>query len=233
MQSRHGTIYEHLTHISDELSVLSSKIILDGELYTDKIPFSDLTGLINKININKEDSKNLKLLEYIVYDLVDSIDYSDRYSRLVDIFNTYNFKYVKLIQTTIIDNPDNVESIHSKFVDKGYEGLILRNTTGKYKVNSRSFDLQKYKHFNDSEFEIVGFTEGKGKEKGHIIWICKVSDTDKSTFTVRPIGDSEERQYYFKNAKKYIGKMLTVKYFGFTNRGKPRMPVAISIRDYE
>jgi len=31
----------------------------------------------------------------------------------------------------------------------------------------------------------------------------------------------------------YIGKMMTIKYFGLTDAGIPRFPIAIALRNYE
>jgi hypothetical protein len=87
----------------------------------------------------------------------------------------------------------------------------------------------------DSEFEIVGFTEGTGIESGLVLWVCKVPGADEvgdATFTVRPTGTHAERAVQFKDAKKYVGKYLTVKYFELFE-GVPRFPIGISVRDYE
>lgn len=53
------------------------------------------------------------------------------------------------------------------------------------------------------------------------------------TFAVTPPGNEEQKAYYKNNFSKIAGKMMTVKYFGFTKYGKPRHPIAIGIRDYE
>ena len=42
------------------------------------------------------------------------------------------------------------------FVSDGYEGIIIRNLEGGYKKKHRSKDLQKWKFFEDDEYEIVG-----------------------------------------------------------------------------
>jgi len=80
----------------------------------------------------------------------------------------------------------------------------------------------------------VGAEEGKGKDKGTVIWICSITSGDDSgTFSVRPKGTFEERTDWFKNYKSYVGKNLTVQFQNLTNGGIPRFPVGIAIRDYE
>jgi len=110
----------------------------------------------------------------------------------------------------------------------GYEGCILRNINGLYRTNYRSHDLQKYKEFIESEYEIVGFKEGDGRDKGTVIWICKTHD---STFSVRPRGSIEMRKELYENGNNYIGKKLTVIYQELSEMGIPRFPVGKSIRD--
>ena len=113
----------------------------------------------------------------------------------------------------------------------GFEGLILRNCNGIYEVNKRSYDLQKYKHFIDEEFDIIDFTEGTGDEKGLIIFICETKSG--KTFSVRPKGNHEYRKELFDNGDYLIGKKLTVMFQEYSGEGVPRFPVGITIRDYE
>ena len=86
----------------------------------------------------------------------------------------------------------------------------------------------------DDEFEIVDFKEGKGNDKGTIIFKCKTNaGGEDKFFEVRPRGTREERKEMFENGKDYIGKKITVKYFELTDENIPRFPVGIAIRDYE
>jgi len=50
---------------------------------------------------------------------------------------------------------------------------------------------------------------------------------------VRPEGTIAQREEHYKNYKKYIGKMLTVRFQNLTALGVPRFPVGVCIRDYE
>jgi DNA ligase-1 len=105
------------------------------------------------------------------------------------------------------------------------------NKDGKYKEGLRSADLQKFKMFDDDEFKVIGFGDGEGIEKGLVIWKCMTKE--KKEFDVRPRGSHEERAELFKKATKYIGKDMSVRYFGLTDDGIPRFPVGVGFRDYE
>jgi ATP-dependent DNA ligase len=124
-----------------------------------------------------------------------------------------------------------MKRLHDKYVREGYEGLILRNKDGLYKIGQRSSDLLKYKEFLDEEFRIVGHTIGDGVEAGCVIWTCVTKEGHQ--FSVRPRGTHEERIEAVKTAAKQIGKKLTVRFQEWTEDKKPRFPVGLAIRDYE
>lgn len=229
-QSRTGKKFEHLEHITKEISDLN--LLLDGELYSDTLTFQEITGTANKKKkLTAEDLEKQKEITYNVYDVIAPGNYTDRYKLLKEIFKKNKFKYVKLVETSIINKADELEERHDHFVSKGYEGMIIRNFEGEYTMKNRSKNLQKYKKFDDDEFEIIDYTDGTGIEKGLVIWICKTKDG--KVFNTRPKGTHEERKKLFKNGKKYIGKPLTVRFFGYTDDGVPRFPIGISLRDYE
>ena len=105
---------------------------------------------------------------------------------------------------------------------------MLRNLSGKY-ANKRSADLQKVKQFDDDEFRIVGVNEGRGKLQGHGIFSC---ETAKGVgFDAKMKGDTAELKKFYEHPENYIGKILTVKYQGFTAKGKPRFAVALRVAD--
>lgn len=230
LQSRKGIFFHHLEHILEELKKVN--INLDGELYTDKLTFQELVGLVKKEKLDNNDTKKMEKIDFIVYDIVDTTkDFKDRNLILQKLFKDNNFKHVKLLKTEIVDNIDQVYIKHKEYNNKGYEGLIIRNLLGKYLIKNRSKNLQKVKSFDDNEYLITGFKQGDGKEKGLIIFECETKQGKK--FFVRPEGTYEERAELFKNGKDYIGKYLTVRHFELTSDGIPRFPVGIAIRDYE
>jgi ATP-dependent DNA ligase len=229
--SRKGKEFTILDAITAELKE-HRKLHLDGELFSKDLTFQEISGLVRKQKISTTDLAKLDKIKFVVYDLVSNDDYSVRLETLKKLFKENKFKYISLHTTEIVKTPEEVEYFHDKFVSNGDEGLILRNFLGPYEQKNRSKNLQKFKKFMDAEFEVSGFTEGEGIEKGLVLWICKVPGTE-STFTVRPKGTHTERKKLYKNAAKYIGKELTVQFFEMTDDGIPRFPVGISFRDYE
>ena len=227
--SRNKKRYPHLDHIVAEINKLPSTIILDGELYSDTLTFQEIVGIVKRETLKEGDEKKQLQIKLHVYDIINEAPYELRYTNLQILFNKYKFQHLVLVKSDICESEEAIKELHARYVQEGYEGLMLRNKTGLYK-NSRAVDLQKYKEFFDGEFKIVAFKEGEGLEAGCVIWIC---EAENGQFACRPRGTREERIELYSNGDKYVGKKLTVRYQEMTDSNVPRFPVGIAIRDYE
>lgn len=232
LTSRNGKSFAFMDHIEKELKpATDAGMILDGELYSTTLSFEQFVGLVKKKKLTTEDKEQIKHVKLWVYDCVTQDSYEKRKELLEAFFEKNKLKNIHLLPTYECKNKEEIKEWHDKFVLEGNEGLIIRNKKGLYKLNTRSADLQKYKEFEDSEYEVTGFTEGEGVEKGLVIWTCKTKDG--KSFNVRPRGTHEDRAKLFKEAKKYIGQELTVRYQELTAECIPRFPVGIAFRGYE
>ena len=229
--SRTGKAFPHMDHIRAEINSLPRGTILDGELYSDTLTFQEIVGLVKKETLKAEDAPKMLKIYLCVYDTVQDGTNEQRNTWLTTLFKTNKFKALRLLPTDVANNLDDVKRLHAEYVADGYEGLILRNKAGLYKVGQRSADLQKYKEFKDDEYKIVGFKEGDGIEKGCVIWVCETKSHKE--FSVRPRGTHEDRAAAFKTADKQVGKKLTVRFQELTDDGIPRFPVGLAVRDYE
>ena len=228
--SRMGKEFTTLEHLTPELlSMFSSAIdgqILDGEIYSHDMTFQEMIRLVKKLR--PESSK----LKFHVFDIVDTDSSFDiRYAELKGIFGRGGGNNVVLVKAERIGAESEISDKHSEYIKDGYEGLMIRNVEGVYKLKGRSADLQKYKEFQDEEFIIIGGKESTGSEVGCIIFDVKNSKGQE--FAVRPRGSFEQRKVWMKDIDTLIGKKLTVRYQELTDDGIPRFPVGISIRDYE
>ena len=232
LSSRMGKPFSGLEHITDELGpATAAGLILDGEVYSTTLPFQQFVGLVKKKKFTEADKEQLKQVNLWVYDCVNDKPFDERLAILKEFFSKHKFAHVKLLPTEEAAAAADLKKFHDAYVAEGYEGLIVRNKKGAYHLATRSADLQKYKEFEDDEYEVVGFTEGEGHDKGLVIWTCKTKDGKR--FNVRPRGTHEERAALFKEAASYVGKKLTVRFQELTGDGIPRFPVGISFRDYE
>ena len=257
LQSRTGAFFTGLPHIAAALRPYLSQhpsVVIDGELYTDQMPFEELAGLIKKKKITDSDVERLKKVKYHVYDIYDharsNMPYSERMEVLASAVRrcacvandtltasggmilrsaTDAAAVVVLVRTEKVLALADFRRLFSEFVEAGYEGIMLRNADGVYRANYRSNDLQKYKEFMEDEYLITGYTQGEGRDAGAVIWLCETEDGKE--FTVRPRGTMEQRRIWFNMGATYIGKKLTVIFQELTEEGKPRFPVGKAVRD--
>jgi ATP-dependent DNA ligase len=229
--SRNRKAYPNLDHIKAELAVLPPSLILDGELYSDELTFQDIVGMVKRESLNAGDEVKQLKVQFHVYDIISDAPYEERLGRLQALMAAYKFRYIKLVKTEVAAAKEDIKRLHAAYVAEGYEGIMLRNATGLYKVGNRSADLQKYKEFLDTEYPVTGFKEGEGAEAGCVIWLCKTPEGRE--FACRPRGTRESRQELFLDGASYVGKPLTVRYQELTDEGLPRFPVGIAFRDYE
>ena len=232
--SRTGKPYVGFEHIKKAVKKLklSDTIHLDGELFTTELDFETLCSVCRKSKVVDE---RQEIMKFYIFDFFDTtrpdMTFEKRYFELAKMRTKFGDSLV-LVDSSLCDNFDKIDDIHESIVNSGHEGIMLRNRDGKYKPNHRSIDLQKYKTFEDSEYEIVGCSEAVGNDKGTVIFSC-LEPKSGTTFSVRPKGSREQRKEWFDNFEKYKGKMLTVKYQNLSADGIPRFPVGMSIRDYE
>ena len=236
LTSRNGKGFTGLDHIIAELAPATKEgLILDGEVYSTTLSFQQFVGLVKKKTYTAADKEQLKHVNLWVYDCVNDAPFESRLATLKDFFSRNKFTQIHLLPTEECKSREELKGFHDKYVLEGNEGLMVRNKQGMYQLGARSYDLQKYKEFEDAEYKVTGFTDGQGLEKGLVIWTCETKDGQH--FQVRPRGTHEARAEIFKdvtkNPKKYIGKELTVRFQELTGDGIPRFPVGISFRDYE
>lgn len=229
--SRKGKEYTTLEHLTpDLLKRMSVGQILDGEIYVHGMTFQNIVRLVKKFRPESTE------LEYHIYDIAEAgnVKFTDRHVELNMILAgtqlNYKGRLVK-VETISVNDEKSVYDMHNIFVSRGYEGVIIRNRDGYYKFDNRSSDLQKYKQFEDAEFEIVGGEEGTGLHEGCVIF--RVKNKNNQFFNVYPRGSLEMRKEMYKNIKNYVGKMLTVRYQELSEDGIPIFPVGIEVRDYE
>lgn len=241
LRTRQSKIKPFFDHIRDEIEKLSlpDNIILDGEFYSLSIQFKTLNGYCN---ITKQESydnipeKELLSIRYNIFDCYDLKNpqrtFQERYEYLKTILPE-DTEFLSLVKCEVIESDKGIHEWHDKYVSQGYEGIMIRNSAGKYRLNYRSSDLLKLKNFIDEEYTIVAAETPKtGKDEGAIIFILETNDG--AEFTCRPRGTIEDRireyQDYLDNKKNYIGKKYTVRFQEKYENGIPRFPVGIAIR---
>ena len=235
MFSRNGKAIISAPHIRESLEGLFKKhpdLIFDGELYADKFAndFNKIVSLVKKTKPTDADLKESeRQIEYHIYDLPSSKNnFIKRMYDLGILFSTYLnlHPYCRIVETYSCNNEDEVMELYEGYVEKGYEGQILR-LDKKYE-NKRSKSLLKHKSFIDEEFTILDIVEGEGNRTGTAgYFVFENENGDRFKSNVK--GTWEETAEMLKNKKKLIGKEATIKYFNRTPAGIPRFGYVINI----
>ena len=235
MFSRNGKPIISAPHIRESLDKLfqhEPDLILDGELYADKFAnnFNTIVSLVKKTKPTSDDLKqSANNIEYHVYDIpsVTSI-FKERCIELDELSLDFP-KCIKQVETHIANNESEVIEWYENYVERGYEGQILR-LNGPYE-NKRSKFLLKHKSFQDSEFPILDICEGEGNKTGQVGYM--VFEIEGKRFKSNVKCSWEEGAEILKSKSKLIGKSATIQYFNLTPDGIPRFPYVININREE
>jgi len=225
-------------HLEEQLTkILRKNDALDGEIYTHMLPLATINSLTKKWK--PEDSR---ILEYHIYDYPyingKNLPQEKRLSELQNLKTKCEGTNIIIVETLVANSWEEVVAYEKHFVAEGYEGAIVRTAEGLYNFGNRSNSLLKVKSFKDAEFEVVGYNTEisniNNNEIHAVIWICKNNmvspDGSIKTFEVRPKGSLGDRSEQLLNAKDYIGKKLTVKYFDRTPDNIPFHGVGLHFR---
>lgn len=230
MWSRNGKKIISAPHIYESLKPLfeiNPDLIFDGELYADKFAndFNAICSLVKKTKPTANDLKESKdKIEYHIYDIPSHTGTFNE--RIYDLDKIKLPNCCKLVDTFIINNEKEVTEYYEDYVNKGYEGQMIR-LDEKYE-SKRSKSLLKHKSFIDEEYTILDIEEGGGNKTG-MIGSFVFKNKDGKQFNASPKFNWEECQEMWKQKDQLIGKTATVKYFNLTPDGVPRFPYVIKI----
>jgi DNA ligase-1 len=176
-------------------------------------------------------------LQFVIFAVIESETVSQDMPFSEVVIETYGYRnyramdneFIKFIHYELAYSEEEMKVAHKDAVRRGYEGIMIRNADGVNESGKRSADLQKYKEFLDSEFEILDILPAK--DDGSVFLVR--NDLNSLTFTVT-LGSMSERAEYLANKNLYIGKLITVKYqTRYKDTLLPQFPTGVAIRDYE
>ena len=157
-------------------------------------------------------------------------DFASRYAALHDIF-----PLVVRLDQFICDRAEDVLELETTALAAGYEGLVLRSPTGRYKQGRstlREQYLLKLKRFTDAEARVIGFeelhhnaNEAKVDERGYTkrsshaenklpmgtlgALVCKMGEV---VFRLGTGFKSYDREFIWRHRDKYLGRFAKFKY---------------------
>lgn len=215
----------YLKKIAEECLLLIKKSNLLGDWFFDgeltDINRKSVSGKVNQMLKGKPAETIGDDLLFNVFDLEDAdilktgkgiIPFSIRRKTLEGVFrNTENLTSLILAESFTTKEKEDIYSYYKKIVDKGGEGVILKNPDHVYECK-RSKNWIKLKEVNECDLVIKDWYPGEGKREGFIGgFICE----DQSGQLKVKIGSGftdEDLKTLSAQADSYIGKICSVQY---------------------
>jgi DNA ligase 1 len=234
--SRTGKEWKNIDHILKQLKPFFAKypkVILDGELYNHDLKdnFEKIISLVRKTKPTEDDRlESAKMVQFHCYDIIDEELPFDQRCEFIAQTLLLQGDSIYFLDTVMVFDEDEAQSIHRNNLKKGYEGSILR-TNDKYACK-RSHNLRKFKDFHDTEATLTGWVEGKGKRIGTIGKFIG-RDSEGIEFGMPVMDNFKKLQDNFEDMKTWVGKTATFTYFERTKARSYRHPLFKALRDYE
>lgn len=152
-----------------------------------------------------------------------------------------------------VESLDELLDTEANMVGLGYEGLILRDPTARYKFGRSTVNegyMLKLKRFRDAEAVVIGFDERM--HNGNEAVVNELGHSSRSSHAANLTGHGDlgalvttfggevcrigtgftqaDRIEIWQNQDKYLGRIAKFKYFPTGGKDKPRHPVFLGWR---
>ena len=207
--------------ISKELldMMIEEGACLDGELYLPGYSVNDINSFVKNTqlaqhyklqywcydicceNMSAEKRNNLRLSEISVkwLDVTCKETHLNNKEQLVILPTAYN-----------LQNIDDALFLRNKFIDYGFEGLILRNPFSEYQFGKRNQAMFKFKKIDDGNFIIVDIIS-EHKRSDLPLFVLR-NDINDELFECSINKPQNVQREILINKDKYIGKYMQVEF---------------------
>lgn len=201
-------------------AMIEEGVCLDGELYLPGYSVNDINSFVKNSTL-----KQHYLLQYWCYDLCyDNMTATHRMNMKrkwcdraywVDIKSKEdhlnNKNQFVLLSNNFINNYDEAITSRDKFINYGFEGLILRNPNTEYQFGKRNQAMFKFKKRDDGKFIIVDI-KSENKRKNLPLFVLR-NDINEELFECSINKSQDVQREILINKEKYVGKYMFVEYF--------------------
>lgn len=208
-----------LPKIGDELldMMVEGVASLDGELYLPGYSVNDINSFVKNPSLGQH-----YLLQYWCYDVCVEA-YTTVKRNTIIRYNIDNDLYAfitsnealmcneeqfVLLPSVTIDNISQAIEVRDRFINIGFEGLILRNPNAEYAFGKRNSSMFKFKKKEDGLFEIVDIKEDK---RNLPIFTLK-NDSNDTTFECTLNAPHDVQRTYVSIKNTIIGKKGLVEF---------------------
>lgn len=195
---------------------------LDGELWMGRGSFERLSGVVRKeVPVDVEWHE----VRYMIFELPGAAgDFSARVGQIRRIVAAAKQPWLQAIEQFRVVDATELQARMATIVKAGGEGLMLHRADAPY-LTGRSDALLKLKPWEDAEARVVAHIPGKGRNTGRLGALA-VETADGRRFRVGSGFTDAQRQH-----PPAIGSTITYRFRALTNKGLPRFPSFLRIRD--
>ena len=200
-------------------AMIEEGVCLDGELYLPGYSVNDINSFVKNTNL-----KQHYLLQYWCYDLCYenmtathrmqlkakwcSAAYRVNIKTKEEHLNNKN-PFV-LLNNYLISNYNEAITARNKYIDLGFEGLIIRNPNSEYQFGKRNQAMFKFKKIDDGKFVIVDI-KSEHKRKDLPLFVLR-NDINEELFECSINKPQDIQREILINKEKYVGKYMFVEY---------------------
>ena len=226
---------------------------LDGELILGSPTANDVYRVTNGAVSRHEGEPDVKF-HVFDYHNKPGLTFHERYQVMKNTLP--NNDNIVVVEQTLINNGVELFAFENDCLNFGYEGVILRSLDSPYKFGRSTTNegwMLKLKRFEDGEAVILGVYEementnekktnelGRGARSSHQAGKVPkgraggldVQDcVSLVKFSIGTGLNDEDREYYWKNRSKVVGKTVKYKSFKIGVKDLPRHPVYLGPRE--
>ena len=200
-------------------AMIEEGVCLDGELYLPGYSVNDINSFVKNTNL-----KQHYLLQYWCYDLCyENMTATHRMHLKAKWCSKAHWINIKtkeehlnnknsfvLLNNYLISNYNEAITARNKYIDLGFEGLIIRNPTSEYQFGKRNQAMFKFKKIDDGKFVIVDI-KSEHKRKDLPLFVLR-NDINEELFECSINKPQDIQREILINKEKYVGKYMFVEY---------------------
>jgi DNA ligase-1 len=196
---------------------------LDGELWVGRGRYEEASSIVRRALPHE----GWRKIRFLVFDLPEhGGSFDQRVVAMKRLAAQGDSSFLRVVEQQILESEEALMIQLNAVIDQGGEGLILHRKTARYE-SGRSHDLLKLKPFTDAEATVIGYRPGQGKFAGQVGSLKVRTDQGRVLYIGSGLSDEERRN------PPPLQSRITFRYQGLTQKGIPRFPIFLRIREEE
>lgn len=183
---------------------------VDGELFSERGKFEEISS-----TVRASEPKGWYKLKLYVFDVPNADgNLFERLTKLKNYLSQHPTPYIQIIEQIPIQDKAHLMQFYQQILAQHGEGVVVRNPNTAY-IKGRSAQILKLKPVLDEECTVIAHHNGKGKYRDKLGAIT--CENQRGRFRIGSGFKDKDREN-----PPPIGSLITYKYRGVTEKGKPR-----------